>query len=71
MDEHGNGNRHNTLKILSEQFAKIGWDKKLQHLTQDEALAIIDAIQSANGDNSGILDLNPNTDIFDEDEIPF
>mgnify|MGYP007077388062 FL=1 len=71
MDEHGNGNRHNTLKILSEQFAKIGWDKKLQHLTQDEALAIIDAIQSANGDNSGVLDLNPNTDIFDEDEIPF
>jgi hypothetical protein len=71
MDEHGNGNRHNTLKILSEQFAKIGWDKKLQHLTQDEALAIIDAIKSANGDNSGVLDLNPNTDIFDEDEIPF
>ena len=71
MDEHGNGNRHNTLKILSEQFAKIGWDKKLQNLTQDEALAIIDAIQSANGDNSGILDLNPNTDTFDEDEIPF
>ena len=71
MDEHGNGNRHNTLKILSEQFAKIGSDKKLQNLTQDEALAIIDAIQSANGDNSGILDLNPNTDIFDEDEIPF
>tara|TARA_R100001224_G_scaffold99009_1_gene69545 strand:- start:18 stop:188 length:171 start_codon:yes stop_codon:yes gene_type:complete len=56
---------------LSEQFAKIGWDKKLQNLTQDEALAIIDAIQSANGDNSGILDLNPNTDTFDEDEIPF
>jgi hypothetical protein len=71
MDEHGNGNRHNTLKILSEQFAKIGWDKKLQNLTQDEALAIIDAIKSANGDNSGVLDLNPNTDIFDEDEIPF
>ena len=71
MDEHGNVNRHNTLKILSEQFAKIGWDKKLQHLTQDEALAIIDAIKSANGDNSGVLDLNPNTDIFDEDEIPF
>tara|TARA_R100000329_G_scaffold35895_1_gene33715 strand:+ start:73 stop:288 length:216 start_codon:yes stop_codon:yes gene_type:complete len=71
MDEHGNGDRHNTLKILSEQFAKIGWDKKLQHLTQDEALAIIDAIKSANGDNSGVLDLNPNTDIFDEDEIPF
>ena len=71
MDEHGNGNRHNTLKILSEQFAKIGWDKKLQNLTQDEALAIIDAIKSANGVNSGVLDLNPNTDIFDEDEIPF
>ena len=71
MDEHGNGNRHNTLKILSEQFAKIGWDKKLQNLTQDEARAIIDAIKSANGDNSGVLDLNPNTDIFDEDEIPF
>ena len=71
MDEHGKGDRHNTLKILSEQFAKIGWDKKLQHLTQDEALAIIDAIKSANGDNSGVLDLNPNTDIFDEDEIPF
>ena len=71
MDQHGNGDRHNTLKILSEQFAKIGWDKKLQHLTQDEALAIIDAIKSANGDNSGVLDLNPNTDIFDEDEIPF
>ena len=70
MDEHGNGNRHNTLKILSEQFAKIGWDKKLQHLTQDEALAIIDAIQSANGDNSGILDLNPNSAV-PEDEIPF
>tara|TARA_Y100001938_G_scaffold135927_1_gene198166 strand:+ start:47 stop:262 length:216 start_codon:yes stop_codon:yes gene_type:complete len=71
MDEHGNGNRHNTLKILSEQFAKIGWDKKLQNLTQDEALAIIDAINSASGVNSGVLDLNPNTDIFDEDEIPF
>ena len=71
MEQHGNGDRHNTLKILSEQIAKIGWDKKLQNLTQDEALAIIDAIQSANGDNSGILDLNPNTDIFDEDEIPF
>ena len=70
MEEHGIGDRHNTLKILSEQFAKIGWDKKLQHLTQDEALAIIDAIKSANGDNSGILDLNPNTDIPD-DEIPF
>ena len=70
MDEHGNGNRHNTLKILSEQFAKIGWDKKLQDLTQDQALAIIDAIQSANGDNSGILDLNPNSAV-PEDEIPF
>tara|TARA_R100001480_G_scaffold81895_1_gene90656 strand:+ start:282 stop:494 length:213 start_codon:yes stop_codon:yes gene_type:complete len=70
MDEHGNGNGHNTLKILSEQFAKIGWDKKLQNLTQDEALAIIDAIQSANGDNSGILDLNPNSAV-PEDEIPF
>tara|TARA_B100000085_G_scaffold54572_1_gene47783 strand:+ start:392 stop:559 length:168 start_codon:yes stop_codon:yes gene_type:complete len=55
---------------LSEQFAKIGWDKKLQNLTQDEALAIIDAIQSANGDNSGILDLNPNS-VVPEDEIPF
>ena len=71
MDEHGNGNRHNTLKILYEQFAKIGWDKKLQDLTEDQALAIIDAIKSANGVNSGVLDLNPNTDIFDEDEIPF
>ena len=71
MDEHGNGNRHNTLKILSEQFAKIGWDKKLQNLTQDEALAIIDAINSASGVNNGVLDLNPNTDILDEDEIPF
>ena len=45
MDEHGNGNRHNTLKILSEQFAKIGWDKKLQDLTEDKALAIIHAIK--------------------------
>jgi len=71
MEQHGNGNRHNTLKILSEQFAKIGWDKKLQNLTQDEALAIIDAINSASGVNSGVLDLNPNTDILDEDEIPF
>ncbi len=71
MEQHGNGDRHNTLKILSEQFAKIGWDKKLQNLTQDEALAIIDAINSASGVNSGVLDLNPNTDIFDEDEIPF
>ena len=71
MDKHGNGDRHDTLKILSEQFAKIGWDKKLQDLTRDEALAIIDAIQSANGVNNGVLDLNPNTDIFDEDEIPF
>jgi hypothetical protein len=71
MDEHGNGDRHNTLKILSEQFAKIGWDKKLQDLTRDEALAIIDAINSASGVNNGVLDLNPNTDIFDEDEIPF
>jgi len=70
MDEHGNRNGHDTLKVLSEQFAKIGWDKKLQDLTRDEALAIIDAI-SANGVNNGILDLNPNTDIFDEDEIPF
>jgi hypothetical protein len=56
---------------LSEQFAKIGWDKKLQDLTRDEALAIIDAINSASGVNNGVLDLNPNTDIFDEDEIPF
>lgn len=71
MDEHDNGDRHNTLKILSEQFAKIGWDKKLQDLTRDEALAIIDAINSASGVNNGVLDLNPNTDIFDEDEIPF
>ena len=71
MEQHGNGDRHNTLKILSEQFAKIGWDKKLQNLTQDESLAIIDAINSASGVNSGVLDLNPNTDIFDEDEIPF
>ena len=71
MDEHGNRNGHDTLKVLSEQFAKIGWDKKLQDLTGDEALAIIDAIKSANGVNSGVLDLNPNTDIFDEDEIPF
>ena len=71
MDEHGNGDRHDTLKILSEQFAKIGWNKKLQDLTRDEALAIIDAINSASGVNNGVLDLNPNTDIFDEDEIPF
>lgn len=71
MDEHDNGDRHNTLKILSEQFAKIGWDKKLQDLTRDEALAIIDAINSASGVNNGVLDLNPNTNIFDEDEIPF
>ena len=71
MDEHGNGNGHNTLKILSEQFAKIGWDKKLQNLTQDEALAIIDAINSASGVNSGVLDLNSNSNILDADEIPF
>ena len=71
MEQHGNGDRHDTLKILSEQFAKIGWDKKLQDLTRDEALAIIDAINSASGVNNGVLDLNPNTDIFDEDEIPF
>ena len=70
MDEHGNRNGHDTLKVLSEQFAKIGWDKKLQDLTRDEALAIIDAIQSANGDNSGILDLNPKSASI-EDEIPF
>ena len=70
MEQHGNRNRHDTLKILSEQFAKIGWDKKLQHLTQEEALAIIDAIQSANGDNIGILDLNPKSASI-EDEIPF
>tara|TARA_Y100001972_G_scaffold72152_1_gene87644 strand:+ start:707 stop:877 length:171 start_codon:yes stop_codon:yes gene_type:complete len=56
---------------LSEQFAKIGWDKQLHHLTQDDAIAIIDAIQSVNESKSnGILDLNPNTDISD-DEIPF
>ena len=71
MEQHGNGDRHDTLKILSEQFAKIGWDKKLQDLTRDQALAIIDAINSASGVNNGVLDLNPNTDIFDEDEIPF
>ncbi len=71
MEQHGNRDRHDTLKILSEQFAKIGWDKKLQDLTRDEALAIIDAINSASGVNNGVLDLNPNTDIFDEDEIPF
>ena len=71
MDEHGNRNGHDTLKVLSEQFAKIGWDKKLQDLTEDQALAIIDAIKSANGVKRGGLDLNPNTDIFDEDEIPF
>ena len=55
MDEPSSGNRHSTLKKLSEQFAKIGWDKKLLHLTQDDALAIIDAIQSANGVSSGVL----------------
>jgi hypothetical protein len=56
---------------LSEQFTKIGWDKKFQDLTQDEALAIIAAIQSVSGDqSSGILDLNPNATIEDE-EIPF
>jgi len=71
MDELSTGNRHATLKTLSEQFAKIGWDKKLQHLTQDEALAIIDAIQSANGVSSGVLDLNPNSNILEDDEIPF
>tara|TARA_A100000172_G_scaffold76847_2_gene60702 strand:+ start:4822 stop:5037 length:216 start_codon:yes stop_codon:yes gene_type:complete len=71
MDEHGRGNYNNTLKALSEQFAKIGWDKKLQHLTADDAVAIIDAIQSVNeSKHDGILDLNPNTDIAD-DEIPF
>jgi len=71
MDEHGRGNHNNTLKALSEQFAKIGWDKKLQHLTADDAVAIIDAIQSVNeSKHDGILDLNPNTDIAD-DEIPF
>jgi len=76
MEKHGVGNRFDTLenrrlKALSEQFAKIGWDKQLLHLTQDDALAIIDAIQSVNESKSnGILDLNPNTDIPD-DEIPF
>ena len=71
MDEPSSGNRHATLKTLSEQFAKIGWDKKLLHLTQDDALAIIDAIQSANGVSSGVLDLNPNSNILEDDEIPF
>jgi hypothetical protein len=71
MDELSTGNRHATLKALSEQFTKIGWDKKFQDLTQDEALAIIAAIQSVSGDqSSGILDLNPNATIEDE-EIPF
>ena len=71
MEKHGVGDRFDTLKALSEQFAKIGWDKQLLHLTQDDAIAIIDAIQSVNESKSnGILDLNPNTDIPD-DEIPF
>ena len=71
MDEPSSGNRHSTLKKLSEQFAKIGWDKKFRDLTEDEALAIIDAIQSANGVSSGVLDLNPNSNILEDDEIPF
>lgn len=71
MDEHGNRNGHDTLKVLSEQFAKIGWDKKFRDLTEEEALAIIDAIQSANGVSSGVLDLNPNSNILEDDEIPF
>ena len=71
MDELSTGNSHATLKILSEQFAKIGWDKKFRDLTEDEALAIIDAIQSANGVSSGVLDLNPNSNILEDDEIPF
>ena len=71
MDELSTGNRHATLKTLSEQFAKIGWDKKFRDLTEEEALAIIDAIQSANGVSSGVLDLNPNSNILEDDEIPF
>tara|TARA_R100001086_G_scaffold68746_1_gene32591 strand:+ start:1653 stop:1820 length:168 start_codon:yes stop_codon:yes gene_type:complete len=55
---------------LSEQFQKIGWNKQLVHLTQDEALAIISAIQSVSGDNNGVLDLNPKS-ISPDDEIPF
>ena len=71
MEEPNNGNGNSALKALSEQFTKIGWDKKFQDLTQDEALAIIAAIQSVSGDqSSGILDLNPNATIED-DEIPF
>ena len=76
MEKHGVRDRFDTLenrrlKVLGEQFAKIGWDKQLLHLTADDAIAIIDAIQSVNESKSnGILDLNPNTDIPD-DEIPF
>ena len=70
MHEHDNRNGHDTLKVLSEQFAKIGWDKKLQDLTEDQALAIIDAIKSVSGDNNGVLDLNPKS-ISPDDEIPF
>ena len=58
MEEHGVGNRFDTLenrrlKALSEQFAKIGWDKQLHHLTADDAVAIIDAIQSVNESKIG------------------
>ena len=70
MDELNNGNGHSALKALSEQFQKIGWNEQLVHLTQDEALAIISAIQSVSGDNNGVLDLNPKS-ISPDDEIPF
>ena len=70
MDELNNGNGNSALKALSEQFQKIGWNKQLVNLTQDEALAIISAIKSVSGDDSGVLDLNPNS-TSEEDEIPF
>ena len=72
MEELRTRNINDTLKALSTTIEKIGWDKQLRHLTKEEALAIISAINSVSVSKEyGIIDLNNNESIPDVDEIPF
>jgi hypothetical protein len=72
VEELHTRNINDTLKALSTTFEKIGWDKQLGHLTKEEALAIISAINSVSvSKEHGIIDLNNNESIPDVDEIPF
>ena len=72
MEELRTRNINDTLKALSTTIEKIGWHKQLRHLTKEEALAIISAINSVSVSKEyGIIDLNNNESIPDVDEIPF